>query len=288
MTTHEISPLAENLQGVIITDCHDANAQARQQVRFTSLFGVKPAFIELGAGDNADLEAAGHLADVLDAIQTPSGYPETPAVVLVNVAPRGDDVRGRWENGTPFCYAEIGNALVVSAYEGKALSLVRKLGQVSTAHLLDIPAVTQSLIDSGSITAREAHRISNTQFRSLEFLPLAAYEIASGNSLPSEELAVESHQNIEGLAWFIDNFGNVKTTLLPEDINFQEGQTIQLAGGQKATAYERLTDVPTGEFGITIGSSGYGEDRWLEVVQQRGRAADALSLGIGSQILDVA
>lgn len=276
--------LPEGLQGVIINDCSDPNAEARQRVRFHSLFGVEPTFIGLG-GDEPDLEAAGQLVDVLDAARTPSGYPDVPTVVLVNVAPRGDDVKEKWENGTPFSHTTVNNATVFVPYEGRVLPLLHKLGLAEEAELLDIPETTGLLADEGRLTEEEAEKIQNTQFRSLEFLPLAAHEIMAGRRLPSETMDLEAHPAVEGRAWFVDNFGNVKTTLLPEDIGFEEGDTIELENGQEVTCYRRLTDVPTGEFALTVGSSGYGESRWLEVVQQRGPAATELGLRVGSPIL---
>jgi|GEM_PF-284453 len=279
--------LPEGLQGIIITDCDDPNARARQETRFGSLFGFKPTFVELGAED-PDLEAAGHLVDALDATRTPAGYDQSPAVILVNVAPRGDDVRAKWENGTPFCHVDIAGNTVFSAYEGRALSLVHKLGLVENVSLLDIPTVTGSFAEAGVLTDDQAEVINNTQFRSLEFLPLAARELLGGRALPSEEFPLEEHPLAEGRAWFVDNFGNVKASILPEDIGFEEGQTVRAVSGQEVVCYRRLTDVPTGAFGLTVGSSGYGEHRWLELVQQRGRAADELDIKVGSKILDLA
>lgn len=291
MTTQEINGTdslfgrtPEGLQGVVINDCDDPNARARQQIRFNSLFGFKPDFIELGP-EEPDLEAAGHLVDVLGALQTPAAFPPKPAVVLVNVAPRGDDVRKNWENGTPFCYATIGETTVLSAYEGRALSLVQKLGLVGEVSLLDIPEVTSRLTKDGQLTADEAETIRDTQFRSLEFLPLAARLLVGGVDLPAERRDLPNGQTTDHRAWLVDNFGNLKTTILPEEIDFEEGRTVRITPGQEAVCYQRLADVPTGEFALTVGSSGYGEHRWLELVRQKGRAADDLNLGVGSQIV---
>lgn len=286
MTT-EIAGNNEAVHGVIITDCADANATARQQVRFNRLFGASPAFIGLGDGDNADLEAAGHLVDVLDADQVPISVSAGKTIVLVNVAPRGDEVRKKWENGTPFCHFEVGDATVLSTYEGRALSLVQKLGLVSTVSLFDIPEVTQSLVDDGFLTSQQAHKINNTQFRSLEFLPLAARLLTAGIKLPCSKAAIQPYTSAEGRVWFTDNFGNVKTTLLPGDIDFVEGQTVELYGGRKITCHQRLTDVPSDKLGLTIGSSGYGEYRWLEIAKQGGRVDELWCGKIGSKVLEV-
>lgn len=277
------SALLEGSQGVIITDCGDQNARTRQQLRFGSLFGVRPEFIGLGP-DNPDLEAAGQLVDVLDAVSTPVAYPSTPIAVLVNVAPRGDDIRSKWENGTPFCYFHYDIATVLAPYEGRALSLAHKLGMVSIVNLLDVPQVTRHLTAEDILSAREAENINNTQFRSLEFLPLVARELLGGRFIPAEQIELVGPQNVGAQVWFVDSFGNVKTTLLSGDVDFEAGKKV-IINNREVTCYERLTDVPTSEFGLTIGSSGYGDKRFLEVVKQKGRAADEFGLSIGDEVL---
>src|SRR5579884_2807824 len=131
-------------QGVIITDCHDDNARVRLEIRFKSLFGVTPSFIGVESGEDADLEAAGHLVDVLSSARLPSGYDSHPTVVLVNVARRGDEQRRRgWDNGTPFCYTHSFGNTILSAYEDRNLALARKLGLLGSVKLLDIPTINE-------------------------------------------------------------------------------------------------------------------------------------------------
>ena len=287
-STAQLGPVPEGLQGVIITDCSDPNAQVRQQVRFANLFGVTPTLVELGP-DNKDLEAAGQLVDVLhDANNLPGSYTPKPWVVLVNVAPRGNDVKERWENGTPFCHFQSHNATVLSTYEGRSLSLARKLGLAARVNLMDIPTVTSSWVDRGIIASAEADAINNTQFRSKDFLSLAARELVGGRPLPATVVDLEDRDPDTGVVWFIDSFGNCKTTLLPSDIDFEEGKVVALDGDEKATCYSRLPDVPTGELALTIGSSGYGAQRLIELVEQQGRASDVLSLSVGSRVLRAA
>ena len=283
--TIELGSVPKDLQGIIITDCSDPNAQLRQKVKFANLFGVVPSLVELGP-DNKDLEAAGQLVDALhDASNLPGSYPVKPWVVLVNVAPRGNDVKEKWENGTPFCHFQSRNATVLSTYEGRSLSLARKLGLVVGVNLMDIPTVTDSWVRRGIIKADEADQINNTQFRSKDFLPLAARELVGGRSFPSEEVTLEDDDSGDGVVWFIDSFGNCKTTLVPDDIDFEEGKVIALDGAEKATCYRRLADVPTGELALTIGSSGYGSQRLIELVEQKGRANEAVGLIVGSKVL---
>lgn len=275
----------EKLIGSIITDCADDNARTRQELRFKTLFGVQPSF--LGVSSYNSIEAAGNLVEQLDIL---THFPLTAnaeeSVVLVNVAPRSGDIKKKWENGTPFCMFRTGKTLVVSTYEGHCLALARDLGITSSVRLFDIPTVTKAAVEWGELTKTEATRINNTQFRSLEFLPLVAYWVWRGRDVPSTEQDLSELPSALGQAWFIDNFGNVKTTLTEKDIKFSEGQKVQLSNGEQATCYRRLADVPSGSTALTIGSSGYGDDRFLEVViGQTGRASERLGLAVGSPIL---
>jgi hypothetical protein len=258
-----------NIIGTIINDCADGNAKVRQELRFESLFGSKPSFF--GVGRQApDIEAAGNLLDQLEALRNlpASRQGKAQAVVLVNVAPRGDSVKQKWDNGTPFCYAWVDKTLIVSTYAGQALSLAKAHGLIDKVELLDVPTVTKAATVWGELTDTQAKRINHSQFRSLEFLPLVAYWLANERLLPSKTVEVTSLQSEKGLVWCIDNFGNAKTTLLPEDIDFSEGKAVTLADGKTATCYRRLADVPKNETAAVVGSSGYDDKRFLEVVVQ--------------------
>jgi hypothetical protein len=270
------------MTGVIITDCYDENVRLRQQARFASLFGVNPAFVGVQAPthdlESAGLQAAGHLVDAVDA-----ALGET--VVLVNVASRGGQLRRKWHNGTPFCWFRVGEKLVASTYEGSALSLVRDLGLVSEVRLLDIPHVVKAAVGWGELTPELGEQIIHTQFRSLEFLPRVAKWVHEGCDVPSVAQSLAGLPQVGGKIWYIDNFGNAKTTVLPEEIEFEEGRRVILADGHEATCYRRLTDVPDGETALVIGSSGLGKQRFVEVVIQRRSAAQELGLAIGQDVL---
>ncbi len=282
-----------HINGAIITDCADGNARARQELRFANLFGSKPTFlgvdadVVLGEGNKAaDVEAAGNLLDLLDASgNIPGSSPDWPAVILVNVAPRGGKTTKIWENGTPFCYFHIGQTLVVSTYARRCLSLIRDIGGIETVELLDVPTVTAAAVEWGELTPAGAERINHTQFRSLEFLPLVARWIYDKRPMSSTTQTLDDIPTIDPSVWHIDSFGNVKTTLLPSDINFADGKTITLANGETVQCYTHLADVPRGVPALIIGSSGYGDDRFLELVIQRSNAAERYGLSVGSPIL---
>lgn len=275
-----------NVIGTIITDCADGSARTRQELRFDTLFGVKPTF--LGVRSYTPIEAAGNLLDQLDVLtKFPLADKNRQNIVLVNVAPRAQDIKQKWDNGTPFCYFQIENTLVVSTYEGHCLALARDLGIVNEVELLDVPTVTTAAVEWGDLSAEEAEKVSHTQFRSLEFLPLAAYWILSGKPVPSRKQSLAELPSPRGQVWQIDNFDNVKTTLLPEDVNFEQGKQVTLFNGEPATCYSRLADVPRGVTALTIGSSGYGTHRFLEVaIGGCGKAGCQHGFAIGASVLE--
>jgi hypothetical protein len=270
--------------GTIINDCADAAAQARQELRFETLFGVKPTF--LGVGSYAPVEAAGNVVDQLDVLtRFPLTEKKQDRIVLVNVAPRAAHIKQEWDNGTPFCYFRLGKTLVVSTLEEQCLSLVRDMDIAGEVELLDVPAVTAAAVQWGDLTQAEANRINHSQFRSLEFLPLVAYWLWRGKPVPATSYSLQELPRLTGQVWQIDNFCNAKTTLLPRDIGFGPGKTIKLAGGIEAVCYRRLADVPDGVTALTIGSSGYGPDRFLElVIGGCGQASVRYGLRVGSPV----
>jgi len=276
--------------GVIITDCYDDNARGRQQTRFMGLFGVMPTFLSVTAPTShleaGGIQATGHLIDQLDAaLSLPKSHQGGKTVILMNVATRGEDVRKRWNNGTPFCYAWVGDVLVASTFDGPGLGLARDMGLITEVNVMDIPTVMKAAMEWGELTEAEAYRIEHTQFRSYEFLPLAARWIYEGRDVPAEKHNLEHINSMAGHIWFIDNFGNAKTSLLPEQIGFEEGKEFKLASGKTAVCHRRLADVPHGTVALTVGSSGYQDRRFIEIAIQRGNAAKTLELAIGDEVL---
>ncbi len=274
-----------NVIGTIINDCADGSARTRQELRFDALFGVKPTF--LGVGSYLPIEAAGNLLDQLDVLtKFPLANKNRENIVLANVAPRAEGVKQKWDNGTPFCYFRTGNTLIVGTYEGPFLALARNLGVTREVELLDVPTVTATAVGWGDLSTEEAKKINHSQFRSLEFLPLAAYWLWTGKPVPSTKQSLAALPSPKNQVWQIDNFGNVKTTLLPQDVGFEQGKQVALFNGQTATCYNRLADVPNNVTGLTIGSSGYGVHRFLEVaVGGCGKAGSEHGFVVGSAVL---
>jgi hypothetical protein len=262
----------------IINDSSDANAAGRQLTRAGVLAkGTSLAFI--GVPAFSDIAAAGNLVDALDAAMG------EPAVVLVNVAPRHTESARKERNGTPFCYFFVAGTLVVASVEGYTLSLAKKVGALEgvTLHLMDVARVAQDLNAKGFLSVREAQWLHETQFRSYEFTPRLAALMLEGYEPPSHELPVESIPDAPGAVWWIDNFGKIKTTLLPEEVGFAPGGTLETSLGS-LVCHGGLADVPPGEAAFVKGSSGYRDRRFLEVVVQGERAASLFNASIGQKV----
>ena len=259
--------LIKNMNITIINDCRDANASGRQITRVTSLLGSQVSFI----GVTNDLEAAGNLVDTLDALE------ENPGVVLVNVAPRNGKAK-KWKNGTPFGYFWHKKILILSSIDGFTLSLVKKLELTKFINVLEVPRTLDQLIAYGVLSKKLKNSIARTQFRSYEFLPRVAAFLVQGKKLQSTKLNIKNIPDMPLAIWWIDNFGNCKTTLLSEDMKYK----IYFSEKFNAlTHLPRLKDVPSETAAIITGSSGLGEKRFLEIVVQGGSAAKKLNISVG-------
>lgn len=264
------------MQISIINDCFDENARLRQISRTGSLF--PNAGVECFAV-RSELEAAGFLVDALDAFEGREG------IIMANVAPRSGKAK-KWKNGTPFGYTRVGNTLVVSSVDGLVLSLIKKLGLIPELFVLDIEEV-MSFISDAELDPENKKRIINTQFRSFNFLPRAADWVYRGYDLPRQNLELSEIADAPQAAWLIDNFGNIKTTLIRDEFSLESGAEVELTiKGEKCTLpfYERLKDLPDKAMGLVEGSSGIGSRRFLEIIRQGGNAAVELDLETGDEI----
>jgi hypothetical protein len=230
-------------------------------------------------GVDNDLEAALNLVDQLDAIRS------APGIILVNVAPRNGDAK-RWQNGTPFGWLKVEDTFVFGTIGGLTFSLLQKiLGQKLVLNVFDLPRAVECF----ELPRAEKDHIISTQFRSFEFLPRAAAAIIRGMKLPTEEWS-EVPEAPQAVVW-IDNFINVKTSVLPEEIGFRAGEKISLTVNGETevlTCYDRLKDVPDDTCGLVIDSSGLWvggiNRRFLGIVINGGRAADHFKLKSGENI----
>lgn len=258
---------------IIINDCRDSNARGRQQARATALFGAVPVFIEV----SHELEASGNLIDVLDALGEEKG------IVLVNVAPR-DHKGKKWENGTPFGYFYIGNVLVVSTVDGMTLSLVKKLKLADTVCVLDTAVSVEAIITAGLVKRELKKGITESQFRSFDFLPHIAAHLLKKGDLVSTLSPIENIPDAPHSVWHIDNFGNCKTTFFSEDVGFMPRNEVRTRFGM-LRCYTHLCDVPDGHPALIVGSSGFKEKRFLEIVIQGSNAAKHFGIVQGDLVL---
>lgn len=247
----------------VISDCRDANARSRVESRISALFGIAPSFL----GVACEIEASGNLIDILDA-----GFGR-PGIVLVNVAPRNGGAK-KYPNGTPFGYFYYKKTLVISSLSGCTLALAKEFSLIKNLKILDL---------AGTVRANRpelAQKIISTQFRSLEFLPLAAYWLTKKRPVQSQTYPLRNIGLLQESIWWIDNFGNAKTTLSKDRLDSKAKLSFSKAvKGLKF--YPRLKDVPDNAPALIEGSSGIGDKRFLEIVIQGGNAAKKFNLKIG-------
>lgn len=281
-----------------INDCADADAaEVRLKSRSSELIGRNEGF----AAAASDLEAGGLLIDLLDGLDgaTDPSQRRHQNVVLVNVAPRNGEAKRKHENGTPFGYSRYNGTLIVSTVDGYALAFLKKFGITGTYKELDTRATLATLNREGQITDEEEKRVGETQFRSYEFSPRVASYLLRRKTLDGVTRKLSDTPEVPEAIWFVDKFGNLKTTLLPEEVfpeeivaalKPKEGvadtaqvTTLKTAFGE-LPVYRRLKDVPDSELAVIVGSSGSGDKRLLEIVVQGASAAKQLDAKVGTLV----
>jgi len=273
----------------IFTDCDDKNARFRQSLRIQQLFGVTPII----TGITSDSEAGFHIVDALDATLNVEGPDEGYSIILVNIAPRDGEVRGRELNGTHFCYFWVGRALVALTFNKSMLALAKKLSLTDRILAVDIPEVTKQAVRHGLLEERFRQYICETQFRSFEFLPRLARWLVNGlnpieytfflKNVFIEDLVPDARPSVA----YVDRFGNVKTTLLLDELKTARSNVSGSGLGRYACLpfYPRLSNVPDdGKPAWVVGSSGFGERRFCEIVINGGRASEYFGLKAGQPL----
>ncbi|MBD3208584.1 MAG: hypothetical protein GF370_03970 [Candidatus Nealsonbacteria bacterium] len=254
----------------IVSDCLDANAAGRQTARISSLLNCPSYFI----GVSNSLEAAGNLIDALDAMRE--------GAVLVNIAPRNGRAKKR-KNGSPFGYFWYGDILVAATVDGLTLSLVKKLEITNSVEFLDVEKNVEEMVSNKFLEEEFKGQIVNTQFRSYHFLPRVVACLLKGGNLTSNTFSIGGIPDAPEAVWWVDNFGNCKTTILPQEVGFNSGKFLLTKKG-KMSCFSRLKEVPDNASAIIIGSSGIGEQRFLEIVKQGGSAAEQFGISSGESV----
>lgn len=252
----------------IITDCRDDNARARQEARYAHLFPeTNISFI----GAKTDIEAGGNVIDLIDASD------DSPGVIAVNCAPRHGRAK-KWQNGSPFGYVWVNNKLIVGTIDGMSFSFLKKFGLIESVAVTDI----QTTLAQGEYTDEQITQAATTQFRSLNYLPRMARIVWDKKDIPNEPLKTEDIPDMPSLVWWIDCFGNCKTSLTAEDINFKAGESRDVKFHHGTTisvpCVERLAEVADHEPALILGSSGLGDKRFVELVVQGGSAAEHFTI----------
>ena len=215
------------------------------------------------------------LISILDA------FGQNPGAILVNVAPRNGNAK-KWENGTPFGYFWYNNILVVASIDGFTLSLVKKLKITDHIMVLDIAQTLDKLISENMLQASLKDYIVNTQFRSYDFVPQVGAYLLKHKELPGQKYDISQIPDMPHVVWWIDNFGNCKTTLFLDEVE-KNNDTIITAFGT-LPYFSRLKDVPDKTLAIITGSSGIGNKRFLEIVAQGLPAAEKLNISAGDKV----
>jgi hypothetical protein len=249
----------------------------RQLVRAATFFPTAQ-ISSVGVGNYGDLEAAGIIIDTLDAALG------APGIILGNVAPRHGKAK-KWENGTPFGHIQVGETHLFVTVDGATLSLLHKYGLADTIDVYDLPTVVDAQIKAGKLERALRDYIVETQFRSYEFLPRVAAWYMAGDTLPCQKTPLSEFLPAPLAIWYIDNFGNCKTTAWATDVGHTPGKKLKTRWGE-IMCYGRLKDVPNGELGLTIGSSGYGDKRFVELVVQGMSAASKLDIRVGDTLFN--
>lgn len=245
----------------------------RQATRFASL--IEAPVVPVGV--DSDLEAAGNLIDMLDAAGGDMG------AIIANVAPRNHSTKAK-DNGSQFAYFYYQDTLVIATVEGLTLSLVRKLFLTEFIHVFSIEELASKVGDKIGWGEDNLDRIVNTQFRSYEALPHLAKYLLGGGSIPYTQMSTAELEPPPRTIWWVDNFGNCKTTILPYEVNFAVGKFLSSRVGE-FNYYQALKDVPLGEKAAVIGSSGIHNTRLLELTLQGDNLALQNNLSVGMKLL---
>jgi hypothetical protein len=148
---------------------------------------------------------------------------------------------------------------------------------------MDIPTVLTQLVSDGIVTQDMRDYITQTQFRSFDFVPRVPQWIAQGIQIPGETVSFTEFPDAVPCVWWVDCFGNCKTTLTRENISISDTGHATILGND-VPFYEHLKDVPDNAIALIQGSSGIGNRRFLELVVQGGRASEVLNLKTGDTL----
>ncbi len=258
-TTHASFPIA------VVSDC-GGQAMSRMMTRLLALHSDAVCVPYESA---TIMEASGNVVDALDALAG------RPGAIVCNSAPRK---HARETNGDTIVYGCVRGHAIVVATVG-TLGMLKKLVPDFSASAIDVDAFMNYL------SLGERRRFN---FRGLEVIPHILRSVRDRSNLSKVSSPHHTFPAVSQCAWLVDRIErkrtNIKLSILRcEAPWFVPGQKvmIQFSGlsVRTMTCYERLTDIPENNFGIYEGSSGYGDNRFLEVAVNGGSAAVQLNVG---------
>ncbi len=243
----------------IVSDC-GGQAMGRMMLRVQLLFAR--AFVTSFISDSL-AAAAGNIIDAIDA---------GAKVVLCNSAPRA---AAQKENGDVIVFGRLNGVWIVSTLA--ALSLIPKFAPDFQVWAINIDAFMVSFSKTGR---------KRFNFRGLEVIPLVAQKLCAGEDLFRFSRPVSLPVKLEDCVWLVDEIEgrptNLKLSILRSEASwFQSGQEVSVKLGGRTVlirCFERLTDIPSGELGIYEGSSGMGDERFLEIAVMAGQASRKLRI----------
>lgn len=251
----------------IVTDC-GGQATGRMKLRTSALHPDANVFDDFESA--ALVEASGNIIDAIDA---------GAEAVLCNSAPR---LKTRETNGGTIVFGKVADAIVVAT--------VGTLGLVSAV----FPDATFRSIKVDAFMRRHGHGgRSRFNFRGLEVFPLVLRAIRDNVNLDDVSEPHTNFPKAEPCVWLIDRIEgrptNLKLSILRsslEGFSPKAKAAVQIGeGGTRTLAcYERLTDIPEGQLGLYEGSSGHGDDRFLEIAVMGGSAAERFGCKVGDPV----
>lgn len=213
-----------------------------------------------------------------------------PGIILVNMAPRGSKA-ALAENGTRWASFEYGagapNGIVgVTTYTPEVLAVLRRFGATDQIRVYSRAEVADALGRRHNLMPWMVYDRAEGQFGSLDEQPEIAFEILCRRDLPGQNFKLTRIDlpELPLIVWKVDpQFGNCVLTALPDDIGFEPDRRLRV-NGRTVICKRQLREVQTGETAIIKGSSGFGVQRFVELVVGQVQANKVFGLVPGSPI----
>ncbi len=101
--------------------------------------------------------------------------------------------------------------------------------------------------------------------------------MSNDKELIGKKLDISEIHDVPLAVWWIDNFGNCKTTLTQSEIEHRSDISKKF---KNTSYYERLKDVPNKSPALISGSSGLGDKQFLEIIVQGGSAEKEFNISV--------